>query len=903
MSLSNDLIAKFVKFTNDSNKTNNGTVVYGTVKRKFDTQGQKFYVILDGTDSEIPISLTEGAPNDSAVDVRNGDRVLVTIKNHVAVVTSNLSAISARKNDERIVSIGEVKGRIEDLEFDNVRINDTLTTYNANINDLTTKYAKIGTLEAENVEIREELKAQSGRIDQIVSEGIDTEVLDARYAKLEEFESVQGTVYQLDATHAKIDFSNIEEAHINNLAAKLAEFGHLSANEADIEDLKADVAKIDKLIFGEASGNVIQTEFANNVISQVGDAQIKSAMIESVSASKVSAGTIHTNDVTIESEEGDLRIEDGTIQIFDGDNVRIQIGRDANGDYSIIICDAEGNVMLNADGLTSYGIKDAIIRNDMVSETANIAASKLNIDSLFEVINDSSNTIKATQITVDEEGQTLSVAFKALTTDLEGLQNDVSSQGTKIEAVLGQISSKVWQQDIDAATGTLTTKYTELQQNVNGIESSVTKYTTEFNESLGTTHDLAEGASAGVTEAKSLIQQLSESISMMVTDGKGTSLMTQTEDGWTFSTAEIHEAISAASEGLDSLTNQLGSTDAAVDVLQQAMAELGTLSEYVRITTYSPSGSTPEPEVRTWTWDGNTDGLEVESYEDYWTGNGYINVQLYKVSDEVIDPSFFADGAVVTYDSGVVNTYSIDDSGWIGSDVRIGSDGIWFSWGVRSLSAATGSSGGSDDSGDTPGTSPTDPMTFTWDGDTHGESGITIPEDTLYQYYFYNIHSGGVDVSGYSSATVTYSYYGDEHTYDAIVMPGSSGYIVQSSADHDAPIYAVVNDEGVWVYRDWDGGYISSVTFVPTTSTFALTRSTNDLEPCIELGEADSDFKLRITNTRMMFVEGSNELAHFDNHSMYIQKVVIEDELQQGNFVWKTRSNGNVGLVWKGGSS
>ena len=74
-------------------------------------------------------------------------------------------------------------------------------------------------------------------------------------------------------------------------------------------------------------------------------------------------------------------------------------------------------------------------------------------------------------------------------------------------------------------------------------------------------------------------------------------------------------------------------------------------------------------------------------------------------------------------------------------------------------------------------------------------------------------------------------------------------------------------------------------------------------EPCIELGEADSDFKLLITNTRMLFMEGTSVPAYFNNQSMYIKKAVVEDDLQQGGFVWKARSNGNLGLVWKGATT
>lgn len=74
-------------------------------------------------------------------------------------------------------------------------------------------------------------------------------------------------------------------------------------------------------------------------------------------------------------------------------------------------------------------------------------------------------------------------------------------------------------------------------------------------------------------------------------------------------------------------------------------------------------------------------------------------------------------------------------------------------------------------------------------------------------------------------------------------------------------------------------------------------------EPCIELGEKDSDFKLIITNTRIQFMEGTTVPAYINNQSLHISKAVVEEELQQGGFVWKVRSNGNLGLVWKGVNS
>lgn len=70
-------------------------------------------------------------------------------------------------------------------------------------------------------------------------------------------------------------------------------------------------------------------------------------------------------------------------------------------------------------------------------------------------------------------------------------------------------------------------------------------------------------------------------------------------------------------------------------------------------------------------------------------------------------------------------------------------------------------------------------------------------------------------------------------------------------------------------------------------------------EPCIELGESDSNFKLLITNTRILFMDGSVIPAHVSNQSLHIKKAVIEEELQFGQFVWQKRANGNMGLIWK----
>lgn len=77
-------------------------------------------------------------------------------------------------------------------------------------------------------------------------------------------------------------------------------------------------------------------------------------------------------------------------------------------------------------------------------------------------------------------------------------------------------------------------------------------------------------------------------------------------------------------------------------------------------------------------------------------------------------------------------------------------------------------------------------------------------------------------------------------------------------------------------------------------------------EPSIELKADDSEFSLLITNTRILFKAGSNTPAYMTNESLYIKNAIIEEEFSLGDadggrFVWKVRSNGNLGLTWIGG--
>ena len=74
-------------------------------------------------------------------------------------------------------------------------------------------------------------------------------------------------------------------------------------------------------------------------------------------------------------------------------------------------------------------------------------------------------------------------------------------------------------------------------------------------------------------------------------------------------------------------------------------------------------------------------------------------------------------------------------------------------------------------------------------------------------------------------------------------------------------------------------------------------------KPCLELGKEGSDFKVRITNEEIQFIDKQSIPAYISNQKLMIEKAQVDNELRFGNFVWKERNNGNMGLVWEGVNS
>lgn len=95
----------------------------------------------------------------------------------------------------------------------------------------------------------------------------------------------------------------------------------------------------------------------------------------------------------------------------------------------------------------------------------------------------------------------------------------------------------------------------------------------------------ADGNAIRLTSAESVIEQLVDSISMIVTDENGTSLFEQTSDGWTFNLADISNNLDSAQTALGELENSLSDTESALGVLREELGNIESKTAYINIGT------------------------------------------------------------------------------------------------------------------------------------------------------------------------------------------------------------------------------------------------------------------------------------------------------------------------------
>ncbi len=301
-------------------------------------------------------------------------------------------------------------------------------------------------------------------------------------------------VIELEAQKIKADYGEFKDLTTKNFTAVNAKIdnlnvGDLDAINATITKLKATVAEIQTLIGGNLTMDNIHSLVLTSGKVTIADALIKDAMIDTVSANKINTGTINTNNVSIQSDDGSMLLQGNLQQFKDkAGNVRIQLGKDAKGDFTFVLYGADGKgQLINQNGIqSSDAIKDGLIVDSKVADNANISGGKLDISSVISSINNNTNTIKASHIKFDDTEQTLDVSFNQLKKTVDTIKNitvdgdlssvieQVTTNTTNIGIAQGQISSLISNTTITKTDGTVT----QLKDEYNSTKDTVDKHTT-----------------------------------------------------------------------------------------------------------------------------------------------------------------------------------------------------------------------------------------------------------------------------------------------------------------------------------------------------------------------------------------------------------------------------------------
>lgn len=408
------------------------------------------------------------------------------------------------------------------------------------------------------------------------------------------------TGFEGEFTLLEADLATFKSTTTNDLTAIHAQIGNLdvgtiNAAFAKLNVIEGDVADINTIINGHFTSDDIHALIINSENTTFANSVIKDAMIDSLSFDKITGIDVNTTKLTVHSDDGNSTWKDNTILIKDGVRNRVQIGKDALGDYNIYIWDAQGNLMFDPLGLTEDGVNRQIIDNDSVKDNAAIHGSKLDIDSVITSINGSTTTIKSSKIYYDEEAQTLDVLLNSMSstvetannnaasalnkvneveTSLEEVTTQVETNTTNISVANGSISSLITrvtntesnittlQGDVTTAKGnitTLTSNYNSVKADVSSMQTTIGEHTTSITSLQNKDSDLEKSIQT-VTDKATSVEQSLEGFKTTVNNTYATKTQLNTVDGKFANYSTTTAMNSAINQKANEITQTVSST-------------------------------------------------------------------------------------------------------------------------------------------------------------------------------------------------------------------------------------------------------------------------------------------------------------------------------------------------------
>ena len=839
MALSSDLISQFVKQTNDKPVEKKESKVYATVVKS----DGRTYAKFDGSDLLTPISTT--------ADIEENERVIVTIKDHNATITGNLSSPAARS-----ATVDEQGNKIIQLDNNITQINNTINTQNSRIetidstvstqnskietirsevetigSDISTQNSKISTVESEIKTVKSDISTQSSKIKTIESDietmGSDISTHNSKISTIEsdirtqnsKIETIGSTVSTqgsaITAIQSDIEVYNssfkIENDVITGIKGMDTEWittEDLEADHAAIKNMDAKYANIEFTNIGKAAMQYFyaQSGLIENVV--VGDQTITGELVG----------------VTI---KGDL-IEGNTIK---ADKLVV---RGEDGLYYKLNVDSLGKTTASADKKYQNGLDGSVIIaksitatkvdvNDLVAFDATIGGFKITENSLYSgvkasvgnttrgiyldndgqmAIGDSSNYIKYYK---DTDGTyKLAVAAKSIV---------FGASAKSVEDALTEVNDKVDDLEIGGRNYIANSAFM-----ADSVKWTLDTGCTVDTDVLFNGHHSFKISSSGLTEPG----YIGASTTYLPDEN---SLVIRTGETWTFSCYYF--------------VDNIETIDQPMMFQIQGVAEGAESSTVVAQRSLAAEAMIPNLWTRmSFSFTATTDYSNI-MVNLFLIQNGTLWMADFKFEkgDKVTDWS----PAPEDFDESVENAHNSGDKAQAGLE----------------------------------------------------ETNNRLNEAEL------RINT----IEGQIVLTTT-----DEDGTTSLIQNGSGwtfnldGLATQVSDTSEA--VGTLEDD-LAIESDKVKTMGETVDQLSELPGHIYVGTTNDGDPCIEICQDSTQTKVQITDEAINFVAGSSIPAYIVNDETEGSKLKIEhaevtDELAFGGFSWKVRANGNMGLIWKG---
>jgi hypothetical protein len=356
MSLSNELISKFVEVTKEEKPSSQTSIVYGRAVVEDDGET---YVQIDGSDENTytPVVTTS--------TVKTGDRVTVMIKDHSATIIGNTTAPSA--SSAEVVKLGDEVLDIKKLHA------DLVTT-----NQLNAEKARIDELETDNIIINETLIADKAAIDDLQANKLSAKDIEGKYANIDFTNIGKAAMEYFYSTSGLIKNVTVGDQTITGNLVGVTISGDL---------IEGNTIKAEKLVVKGSDGFYykLNTDGVKIEAQQTDENSINGSVIKakSITATKISVDDLVAFDATIGGFNiTDSAIYSGVKESVDNTTRGIYFGKDSQmaiGDASNFIkyykdTDGKYRLALTVDSLSISGGTDIEIGGRNMVENSDFSS-------------------------------------------------------------------------------------------------------------------------------------------------------------------------------------------------------------------------------------------------------------------------------------------------------------------------------------------------------------------------------------------------------------------------------------------------------------------------------------------------------------------------------------------------